>query len=59
VLYSEYRFLRAELAERRRAEQSALDSQEALRLLSVRLIRTQDEQSRKFSRELHDSLAST
>jgi signal transduction histidine kinase len=56
LLYTEYRFLRTELSERRRAEQSALDSQEALRLLSVRLIRAQDEQSRKFSRELHDSL---
>ena len=56
LLYTEYRFLRTELSERRRAEQSALDSQEALRLLSVRLIRAQDEQSRRFSRELHDSL---
>ena len=56
LLYLNYRFLRVELGERRRAEQSALESQEAMRLLSVRLIRAQDEQSRKFSRELHDSL---
>ena len=51
-----YRLLQRELTERRRAEKSALESEEALRLLSVRLIRLQDEQSRKFSRELHDSL---
>jgi signal transduction histidine kinase len=56
LLYLNYRFLLAELAERRRAERSAVESQETLRLLSVRLIRTQDEQSRKFSRELHDGL---
>jgi signal transduction histidine kinase len=56
LLYLNYRFLLAELVERRRAERSALDSQETLRLLSVRLIRAQDEQSRKFSRELHDGL---
>jgi len=56
LLYLNYRFLLSELVERRRAERSAVESQETLRLLSVRLIRTQDEQSRKFSRELHDGL---
>lgn len=56
LLYLNYRFLADELAVRRRAERSAVDSQETLRLLSVRLIRSQDEQSRKFSRELHDGL---
>ncbi|HKV48830.1 MAG TPA: ATP-binding protein [Candidatus Acidoferrales bacterium] len=56
LLYLNYRFLADELAVRRRAERSAIDSQETLRLLSVRLIRSQDEQSRKFSRELHDGL---
>jgi signal transduction histidine kinase len=56
LLYINYRFLLAELAERRRAERSAVESRETLRLLSVRLIRAQDEQSRKFSRELHDGL---
>ncbi len=56
LLYLNYKFLSAELVERRRAERSAVESQETLRLLSVRLIRTQDEQSRKFSRELHDGL---
>ena len=56
LLYLNYRLLLNELAERRRAERTALESQETLRLLSVRLIRAQDEQSRKFSRELHDGL---
>ena len=56
LLYLNYRLLLKELAERRRAERTALESQETLRLLSVRLIRAQDEQSRKFSRELHDGL---
>lgn len=56
LLYLNYKFLLAELIERRRAERSAVESQETLRLLSVRLIRAQDEQSRKFSRELHDGL---
>jgi signal transduction histidine kinase len=56
LLYMNYRMLRAELAERQRAEMTALESQESLRLLSTRLLRLQDEERRKFSRELHDSL---
>jgi signal transduction histidine kinase len=56
LLYLNYRILLIELTERRRAEKSAIESRETLRLLSVRLIRAQDEQSRKFSRELHDGL---
>ena len=56
LLYLNYKSLVGELAVRRHAEKSAVESQETLRLLSVRLIRTQDEQSRKFSRELHDGL---
>ncbi len=56
LLYLNYGQLLSELAERRRAERTAVESQETLRLLSVRLIRAQDEQSRKFSRELHDGL---
>ncbi|MGH9574452.1 MAG: ATP-binding protein [Candidatus Acidiferrales bacterium] len=56
LLYLNYRFLADELAVRRRAERSAVDSRETLRLFSVRLIRSQDDQSRKFSRELHDGL---
>lgn len=57
LLYLNYRILLVELTERRRAEKSAVESRETLRLLSVRLIRAQDEQSRKFSRELHDGLS--
>ena len=55
-LYLNYRFLRSELLERRRAERLALESQESLRLLSTRLLHVQDEERRKFSREVHDSL---
>jgi signal transduction histidine kinase len=56
LLYLNYRFLRSELAERQRAEKLALESQESLRLLSTRLLHIQDEERRKFSREVHDSL---
>jgi signal transduction histidine kinase len=56
LLYLNYRLLGSELAERRRAEQEALESQASLRLLSARLLRVQDEERRRFSRELHDSL---
>lgn len=55
-LYLNYRFLRSELRERQRAEKLALESQESLRLLSTRLLHVQDEEHRKFSREVHDSL---
>jgi signal transduction histidine kinase len=56
LLYLNYRFLQSELLERRRAEKLALKSQESLRLLSTRLLHVQDEERRKFSREVHDSL---
>ncbi len=56
LLYLNYRLLRSELLERQRAEKLALDSQESLRLLSTRLLHIQDEERRKFSREVHDSL---
>ncbi|MGA3294791.1 MAG: CHASE3 domain-containing protein [Candidatus Acidiferrales bacterium] len=56
LLYMNYRLLGSELTERRHAEKTALESQESLRLLSTRLLRVQDEERRKFSRELHDSL---
>jgi signal transduction histidine kinase len=56
LLYLNYRFLRSELQERQRAEKVALESQESLRLLSTRLLHIQDEERRKFSREVHDSL---
>ncbi len=44
-----YRLLNTELSAREHAE-------EALRRLSVRLLELQDQERRKFSRELHDSL---
>jgi signal transduction histidine kinase len=44
-----YRLLNAELVAREQAEES-------LRSLSVRLLELQDQERRKFSRELHDSL---
>jgi signal transduction histidine kinase len=56
LLYLNYRFLRSELRERQRAEKLSLESQESLRLLSTRLLHIQDEERRKFSREVHDSL---
>jgi signal transduction histidine kinase len=56
LFYVYYRLLEAELLERERAERLALDSQAASRLLSARLLHLQDEERRKFSRELHDSL---
>lgn len=58
-----YRLINAELREKekaesaaRAAEHAALSSEEAARQLSMRLLRLQDEERRKFSRELHDSL---
>jgi signal transduction histidine kinase len=51
-----YRLLSAELKAREQAEQTARDREESLRRLTVRLLRLQDEERRKFSRELHDSL---
>lgn len=58
-----YRLISAEFREKekaesaaRHAEHAALTSEEAARQLSMRLLRLQDEERRKFSRELHDSL---
>lgn len=51
-----YRLLISELNARERAEQAARKSEESLRRLTVRLLRLQDEERRKISRELHDSL---
>jgi signal transduction histidine kinase len=56
LFYVYYRLLEAELLERERAERQALESQAASRLLSARLLHLQDEERRRFSRELHDSL---
>jgi signal transduction histidine kinase len=49
LLFLHYRMLNAELRAREQAEAS-------LRTLSVRLLELQDQERRKFSRELHDSL---
>jgi len=49
LLWVHFRLLSSELAQRERAEESS-------RRLSVRVLQLQDEERRKFSRELHDSL---
>jgi signal transduction histidine kinase len=51
-----YRLLGAELDAREQAEQSVRDSEQSLRSLTARLLQLQDEERRRFSRELHDSL---
>jgi CHASE3 domain sensor protein len=56
LLAVHFRLLTAELDAREVAEQSARDSEESLRRLTGRLLRLQDAERRKFSRELHDSL---
>jgi signal transduction histidine kinase len=56
LFYVYYRWLAAELRDRERAEKVALESRAAARQLSTRLLHLQDEERRKFSRELHDSL---
>jgi signal transduction histidine kinase len=49
LLWEHYRSLMQELVERRRAEQNALN-------LSAQLLNAQDQERRKFARELHDGL---
>jgi signal transduction histidine kinase len=57
VMFSvHYRLLSLELTARRKAELIARDSEESMRRLTARLLHLQDEERRKFSRELHDSL---
>lgn len=51
-----YRLLAAELDAREQAERSLRDSEKSLRSLTGRLLQLQDEERRRFSRELHDSL---
>ena len=51
-----YRLLSLELTARGKAERIARDSEDSLRRLTGRLLQLQDEERRKFSRELHDSL---
>ncbi len=56
LLAVHYRLLSAELKAREGAERSARNSEESIRRLTGRLLQLQDEERRKFSRELHDSL---
>ncbi len=51
-----YSLLTSELKARALAERAAHDGEESLRSLTSRLLQMQDEERRKFSRELHDSL---
>jgi PAS domain S-box-containing protein len=50
------RALEEEVAQRRTAQQQLLDSARSLRMLSLHLLRTQDEERRRIGRDLHDSL---
>ena len=56
LLFIHYRLLTSELKARALAERAAQDGEESLRQLTTRLLQMQDEERRKFSRELHDSL---
>jgi len=51
-----YQLLTAELDAREQAERTVRDSEKSLRSLTGRLLQLQDEERRRFSRELHDSL---
>jgi signal transduction histidine kinase len=57
ILFSvHYRLLTTELDARELAERSVRESEKSLRTLTGRLLQLQDEERRRFSRELHDSL---
>jgi signal transduction histidine kinase len=57
ILFSmHYQLLAAELDAREQAERSVRESERSLRSLTGRLLQLQDEERRRFSRELHDSL---
>jgi signal transduction histidine kinase len=51
-----YQLLTGELDAREQAERTVRDSEKSLRSLTGRLLQLQDEERRRFSRELHDSL---
>jgi signal transduction histidine kinase len=51
-----YQLLTAELDRRQQAERAVTESERSLRNLTGRLLQLQDEERRRFSRELHDSL---
>ena len=48
--------LKTEVFERKLAEQKLAESEQSLRLLSLHLLRTQDEERKRIGRDLHDSL---
>ena len=56
LFFIHYKLLSSELRARELAERAARDGEESLRSLTSRLLQVQDEERRKFSRELHDSL---
>jgi signal transduction histidine kinase len=56
LFFIHYRLLHTELRAREAAEKAALQGEDSLRHLTSRLLQMQDEERRKFSRELHDSL---
>ncbi len=56
LLFIHYRLLTSELKARALAETVAREGEASLRQLTSRLLQMQDEERRKFSRELHDSL---
>jgi signal transduction histidine kinase len=56
LFFIHYRLLTSELKARALAEGVARDGEQSLRSLTSRLLHMQDEERRKFSRELHDSL---
>ena len=56
LFWIHYRLLSSELLERERAERNATEAEENARNLSTKLLRLQDEERRRFSRELHDGL---
>ena len=48
--------LKNEIFDRKLAEQKLAESEQSLRMLSLHLLRTQDEERRRIGRDLHDSL---
>ncbi|MGA8489319.1 MAG: CHASE3 domain-containing protein [Terriglobales bacterium] len=57
ILFSvHYKLLITELDAREQAENTVRESERSLRSLTGRLLHVQDEERRRFSRELHDSL---
>ena len=50
------RELRKEILDRKLTEQRLAESEKSLRMLSLHLLRTQDEERRRIGRDLHDSL---